>query len=165
MFLGDPDRSYGVLRRTIRRHLAEAGASDLWEQAQKVLALDRALSPRTGPSRTIVESFDFEANLILAALGAMQRPDRAQFASGMGVELEIQHPAQVGEVLLDPDGGAWMRGRIRSARRGGRRGTAPPGTASSRARSTGSSASSLPPFTSPRRAGRNRCSSACRGTC
>ena len=28
---------------------------------------------------------------------------------------EIHHPARVGEVLRDPDGGVWMRGRIVAA--------------------------------------------------
>jgi len=124
-FLRDADRAYAVIRRTVRRHLTEAGAADLWGQAAKVLALDQALCPRTGPSRTIVESFDFDADLVLAALGEMERPDPALLAFGAGVELEIQHPARVGEVLLDPDGGAWMRGRIRSAQRDGRRVAAP----------------------------------------
>jgi hypothetical protein len=56
---------------------------------------------------------------VLAALGEMEMPPSDAFATGGGVEFEIHHPAQVGEVLVDPDGGAWMRGRIRAMRRDG----------------------------------------------
>jgi hypothetical protein len=65
--------------------------------------------------------FDFAADRVLEALGEMERPPADAFTSGVGVEFEIHHPAQVGQVLVDPDGGAWMRGRIRSMRRDGER--------------------------------------------
>jgi hypothetical protein len=125
-FLAAPERMWPVIRRTVEAHLAEAGASDLWPHAARVLALDEAFCPRTGPTRTVHAHFDFAADRVLEALGEMEPPAAEAFASGPGVELEIHHPAQVGEVLVDPDGGAWMRGRIRSMRRDGERVTTLP---------------------------------------
>jgi hypothetical protein len=124
-FLSDNERMYACIRRIVEEHLAEAGAGDLWPEAAKVLALDRALCPRTGPSRTLHERFDFDAERVLAALGEMERPEPSAFEPGTGVDLEIRHPAEVGVVLVDPDGGSWMRGRVRSATRDGRRTPAP----------------------------------------
>jgi tRNA A37 methylthiotransferase MiaB len=120
-FLAAPERMWPVVRRTVEAHLHEAGASDLWAQASKLLALDEAFCPRTGPTHAVHAHFDFAADRVLEALGEMERPPADAFTSGVGVEFEIHHPAQVGQVLVDPDGGAWMRGRIRSMRRDGER--------------------------------------------
>ena len=120
-FLGAPARMWPVIRRTVAQHLADAGASDLWPRAAQVLALDEAFCPRTGPTHATHAHFDFAADRVLAALGEMELPAPDAFAPGGGVEFEIHHPAQVGEVLVDPDGGAWMRGRIRAMRRDGER--------------------------------------------
>jgi AcrR family transcriptional regulator len=120
-FLARPERLWPVVERSVEQHLAEAGASDLWPQAAKVLALDAAFCPRTGPTHTTHARFDFAADRVLEALGEMERPPADAFAPAGGVEFEIHHPAQVGDVLVDPDGGAWMRGRIRSMRRDGER--------------------------------------------
>lgn len=124
-FLADPGRTFACLRDTVRRHLDETGASDLWAKAERILGLDEALCPRTGPSHTITARFDFDADRVLAALGEMEWPEDAAFEPGSGVELEIHHPAEVGNVLIDPDGGSWMRGRVRSAVRDGQRTASP----------------------------------------
>jgi hypothetical protein len=118
-FLAAPDRMWPVIRRTVAAHLAEAGAADLWPHAERVLALDEAFCPRTGPTHTAHAHFDFAADRVLEALGEMEHPPADAFAPGGGIEFVIHHPAQVGEVLVDPDGGAWMRGRIRAMRRDG----------------------------------------------
>ncbi|HWP67185.1 MAG TPA: radical SAM protein [Candidatus Limnocylindria bacterium] len=118
-FLAQPERMWPVIRRTVERHLADAGASDLWPRAAQVLALDEVFCPRTGPTHETRAHFDFAADRVLAALGEMELPAADAFEPGAGIEFEIHHPAQVGEVLVDPDGGAWMRGRIRSMRRDG----------------------------------------------
>jgi hypothetical protein len=120
-FLAAPERMWPVVRRTVEAHLRAAGAADLWTQAAKVLALDEAFCPRTGPTHDTHAHFDFAADRVLEALGEMERPPADAFVGGAGVELEIHHPAQVGQVLVDPDGGAWMRGRIRAMRRDGER--------------------------------------------
>ena len=123
-FLTDPERMYGRIATTVARHLEAHGAIDLWPRVEKLLALDRVLCPRTGPSVTIHERFDFAADRVLHALSAMTMPDDGDLESG-AVELEIAHPAEVGVVLIDPDGGSWMRGRVRSATRAGERTAAP----------------------------------------
>jgi hypothetical protein len=123
-FLADPERMYGRIATTVARHLEAHGASELWPRVEKLLALDRVLCPRTGPRVTIHERFDFAADRVLHALSAMTMPDDADLESG-AVELEIVHPAEVGVVLVDPDGGSWMRGRVRSATRAGERTAAP----------------------------------------
>jgi hypothetical protein len=120
-FLAAPERMWAVIRRTVADHLAEAGADELAATAAQVLDLDQAFCPRTGPTHTAHARFAFAADRVLEALGEMEKPPADAFSRGAGVEFEIHHPAQVGEVLVDPDGGAWMRGRIRSMRRDGER--------------------------------------------
>jgi len=123
-FLADLERTYRRISRTVARHLETHGALDLWPRIEKMLALDRVLCPRTGPGVTITEHFDFAADRVLHALSAMRMPDDADFEAD-AVELEIAHPGEVGVVLIDPDGGSWMRGRVRSATRAGARTAAP----------------------------------------
>ncbi len=82
----------------------------------RLLELDEALCPRVGEPRTIVRSFDFAAHRVEERLGRMDSPDGALLGLEAGIDLEIEHPARVGEILRDPDGGEWMRGRIRSVR-------------------------------------------------
>ena len=38
-------------------------------------------------------------------------PNESAFAQG-SVAFDIHHPAHVGEVLKNPDGGSWMRGQV-----------------------------------------------------
>jgi hypothetical protein len=55
----------------------------------------------------------------------MEAPHAEALAEDDPIEMEIHHPAHVGEVLKDPDGGAWMRGRVRSVTRASGRVEAP----------------------------------------
>jgi len=114
--LQQPERAYEVIRRATAAWFVEAGRSDLVPQALKLLELDEALCPRVGPTRTIECSFGFPAHLVAERLGGMDPVDAALLARDEPVELEIHHPARVGEVLRDPDGGLWMRGRIVATR-------------------------------------------------
>jgi hypothetical protein len=123
-FLSDLERTYRCIELAVARHLADCGATDLWPRVAMLLALDKVLCPRTGPPATTVHGFDFAADRVLNALGGMAMPADEDFAGG-GVELEIAHPGEVGVVLVDPDGGSWMRGRVRSATRAGARTEAP----------------------------------------
>jgi hypothetical protein len=118
-FLAEPARMWPVIRRTVQQHLADAGASDLWARAAQVLSLDEVFCPRTGATHSTRAHFEFAADRVLAALGEMEMPLPDAFEPAPGIEFEIHHPAQVGEVLVDPDGGAWMRGRIRRMHRDG----------------------------------------------
>ena len=113
--LSERKRAYEVIRRATAAWFVEAGRSDLVPQAMKLLELDEALCPRVGPTRTIKRTFTYPAHLVAQRLGGMDPVDETLLAREEAVELEIHHPARVGEVLQDPDGGLWMRGRIVSS--------------------------------------------------
>lgn len=113
--LSERKRAYEVIRRATAAWFVEAGRSDLVPQAMKLLELDEALCPRVGPTRTIKRTFSYPAHLVAQRLGGMDPVDETLLAREEAVELEIHHPARVGEVLQDPDGGLWMRGRIVSS--------------------------------------------------
>lgn len=113
--LSERKRAYEVIRRATAAWFVEAGRSDLVPQAMKLLELDEALCPRVGPTRTIKRTFSYPAHLVAQRLGGMDPVDETLLAREEAVELEINHPARVGEVLQDPDGGLWMRGRIVSS--------------------------------------------------
>jgi hypothetical protein len=121
-FLSDPERAFAVLRRTVFARLAAAGALDLTREVDATLRIDQALCPRVGPTRTVACRFDFDAYAVIEALNRMQMPDPAAFSPLTPLEIEVYHPGAVGEVLIDPDGGAWMRGRITSTPSGERTG-------------------------------------------
>lgn len=114
--LSQRKRAYEIIRRATAAWFVEAGRSDLVPQAMRLLELDEALCPRVGPTRTIRRSFAYPAHLVAERLGGMDPVDATLLQREEPVELEIQHPARVGEVLQDPDGGLWMRGRIVSWR-------------------------------------------------
>jgi hypothetical protein len=80
-------------------------------EAARVLALDRAFCPRVGPGGSVDCEFDFAADRTAHHLGRMELPPPDCFAA-QSTTLRIRHPGAVGEVLLDPDGGSWMRGQI-----------------------------------------------------
>src|SRR5690606_6735580 len=114
--LSNRERAYRVIRAATAKWFVDAGRGDLVGQAMKLLELDEALCPRVGPTRTIRRRFSYPAHLVAERLGGMNPVDEELLAREEPVELEIHHPARVGEVLRDPDGGLWMRGRIVAAR-------------------------------------------------
>ncbi len=114
-FVAEIDRTYAVIERVIREWLIAHDAVELTDPVLDVLAIDRALCPRTGQPVTLDSSFDFAARGVANALGRMDLPAERDLARGRGYRLQIRHPARVGEVLLDPDGAEWMRGRILTA--------------------------------------------------
>lgn len=112
--LAEPERTYAVIARTIGHWLARQGAASLTERAEKILGLDRALCPRSGDTHRARHEFDFDARAALAELERMELPAEGVVDTEMRVELEIEHPGGVGELLHDPDSGAWMRGRMQA---------------------------------------------------
>jgi hypothetical protein len=84
-------------------------------RVEATLSLDEAFCPRVGKARAIKRSFDFDAALVEHHLMRMELPPDSAFEKRGFVELEIDHPACVGEVLKDPDGGSWMKGNIKPA--------------------------------------------------
>jgi B12 binding domain/Radical SAM superfamily len=122
-FVRDLPRTYDVIRRTVQAWLARPQTPALVEDVMRLLALDEALCPRAGVAHTLTRAFDFGADDVAEALGRMDRPSAVMLAgAGTGIELRIEHPGGVGEVVLDPDGGAWARGRIAGAAPLGTRG-------------------------------------------
>jgi len=113
-FLADPDRTYATIRATIEGWLAINEAADLVPHALRVLELDRALCPRFGEATTRTYAFDFAADRTLEVLSRMEAPDLSLLETVCSTELDICHPGGVGEILRDPDGGSWVRGRVES---------------------------------------------------
>ncbi len=107
------ERTFATIARVVDAWLIEHGASaELRAQTARVLALDEAFSPRTGLRRNETFRFDFDAERLEWHLGRMELPPAEAFAAA-AITLEVEHPGSLGEVLLDPDGGSWMRGQRR----------------------------------------------------
>ena len=113
------ERSFDVIRAAVGAWLEQHGATaELRDQVMRVLELDEAFCPRVGVSRVIERSFAFEADRVEHHLGRMELPPASTFRSA-SVRFEVDHPAHVGEILKDPDGGSWMRGRLKAGSRPG----------------------------------------------
>jgi hypothetical protein len=106
------ERMYATIRRVVRAHLRECGAEELIPQVERILQIDETICPRVGPPHRIVVDFVFAAGAVMEKLAGMERPDPPEILDSPPEQMRIYHTARVGEVLLDPDGGAWMRGRI-----------------------------------------------------
>jgi hypothetical protein len=113
--LGD---TFAAMREAVDEWMdLHAAPPSLRARAHQVLALDEAFCPRVGPSHDISRSFDFTADRVDYYLGRMELPPDSAFAPA-SVAFDIHHPAHVGEVLKNPDGGSWMKGQVRSTRAG-----------------------------------------------
>ena len=110
--LRDEERAFEIIAGVLDEWLAARGADEAFvSRAARVLALDRAFCPRVGAGGPIEASFDFAADEVARDLGRMELPQLESFAERQ-TTLCIQHPGAVGEVLIDPDGGSWMRGKV-----------------------------------------------------
>lgn len=106
------ERSFRTIAAVLEQWLAERGCDEAFvAEASRVLTLDRAFCPRVGPGGAVELEFDFAADRAAHHLGRMELPPPECFESG-ATSLRIHHPGAVGEVLLDPDGGSWMRGQL-----------------------------------------------------
>ena len=119
--LASLDRTFERIGRTVEEaldaaDLEDADREELRERLRAVIAVDHALCPRVGPTRTIRETFAFAADEVARPLAAMNLPDAGAWEPRR-TELVVHHPARVGEVLKDPDGGSWMRGTVVGVRR------------------------------------------------
>jgi hypothetical protein len=116
IMLARPDEMFAVVRRAVSAwldlHAADAALRD-W--VEKTLDLDEAFCPRVGPSHQITRRFAFAADRVEYHLGRMELPPSSAFAPA-DVVVDIKHPAHVGEVLKNPDGGSWMRGQVTETR-------------------------------------------------
>jgi tRNA A37 methylthiotransferase MiaB len=110
--LSDRERMFGIIRRVVEGWLKDHDAdAQLADQVMKVLELDRAFCPRVGDGGIFEEVFAFDAEAASFHLSRMESPGPECFEPTDQL-LQISHPGKVGEVLRDPDGGSWMRGRI-----------------------------------------------------
>jgi tRNA A37 methylthiotransferase MiaB len=116
VMLARPDEMFAAVHRAIARWLDLHGADGVVRDwVQKTLELDEAFCPRVGPSHQISRRFGFAADRVEYHLGRMELPPPSAFAAAQ-VIVDIQHPAHVGEVLKNPDGGSWMRGQVKATR-------------------------------------------------
>ena len=107
-----PDDCFAAIRATVASWMDSHSASDdLAKRAQRVLDLDEAFCPRVGPKRTLNFRFEFAASRVEYHLARMELPPPELFAEQISA-LAVAHKGHVGEVLLDPDGGSWMRGEV-----------------------------------------------------
>jgi hypothetical protein len=111
-FLNQPERMFGTIRRTVLQTVRACGATDLVPVVARILEIDQAVCPRVGEPHTITVDFEFAATRVMEALTQMELPDRSDLVGAASEQLTIYHTARVGEVLLDPDGGTWMRGCV-----------------------------------------------------
>lgn len=107
--IANSERLYTVIANVLATHHREHGEDP--GPALAVLALDRALCPRTGGETTLRETFAFDAQAAYKALAAMELPASLD-GDGRQWSADIQHPGGVGEILHVADGGSWLRGAI-----------------------------------------------------
>ncbi len=112
--LADPARLFKVAHSAILEHLLKHSGADLVDPVEKLLALDQVLCPRVGGETTEQCRLGFDAVVIEQALAAMNLPGSEAFAE-YGVLQQVHHPGGVGEILLDADGGSWLKGAITAA--------------------------------------------------
>lgn len=63
-----------------------------------------------GPKSISQYHFPFQARQVIKALDAMQLPESI-FYTGEET-ISITTPGGIGEVLMDPNGGSWLKGQI-----------------------------------------------------
>jgi radical SAM superfamily enzyme YgiQ (UPF0313 family) len=111
--LTDTDRTYRVVRSVVETWLSNNDVSaDFTADTLRVLEVDEIFCPRSGPARIVSRDFDFDAAGVHAALSRVELPAAEALSARNPVRVNVDHPAHAGEVLRDPDGGEWMRGRI-----------------------------------------------------
>jgi radical SAM superfamily enzyme YgiQ (UPF0313 family) len=109
LFMQEQDTLYAVIGEAIREYLVEHPM--LGDSALKVLALDKAICPRTGAAETVDTTFDFDAQSVLHDLSSLDLPGSTAFDL-TEQSLCFYHPGGVGDVLHDPDGGSWLAGQL-----------------------------------------------------
>ena len=107
--IANSERLYRVIETVLISHHEEHGQDP--GPALAILALDRALCPRTGSEVTLNTSFTFDAQAAFDSLAAMELP-ASLLDSDNAWNTQIHHPGGVGEILLVADGGSWLRGAI-----------------------------------------------------
>lgn len=115
LFIANHARTYAVVEATIADWLVEHGAASELEATRRVLQVDEALCPSTGAAHLRRRHVDFDAGGVAAALERMEPARAADLAGGEMREIAVRVPGGVGHIMLDPDGGAWVRGVLAPA--------------------------------------------------
>jgi hypothetical protein len=115
LFVANHTRAYDVILAEIEAWLAERDAPDLLDQARRVLQVDEALCPSTGEAQARTRYLDFDAVAVEASLARMEWPNPDHLVAGEVREVRVDVPGGVGRIMLDPDGGAWVRGKFAGA--------------------------------------------------
>lgn len=110
-------RLFALLREGARSWCGARRRPDLEVLLERLLGLDEAFAPREGRASVELHAFPFPADLVVASLSAMRRVDRALLLASEPVVLRVEYPGGLGDVVRDPDGGAWLGGRIAGAER------------------------------------------------
>ncbi len=112
LFIANSTRTYEVILAALGVWLDEHGAGDLADEARRVLQVDEALCPSTGEAHLRRRYLDFDAYAVETGLARMEPVMPAHLLSGDAREIRVEVPGGVGEIMMDPDGGAWVRGNF-----------------------------------------------------
>ncbi len=110
LFIANHTRTYEVIAATVDEWLREYESSDLAGSARRVLQVDEAHCPSTGEKHVRHRYVDFDAAAIETALARMEPARADDLTPGRTREILLSVPGGVGDIMLDPDGGAWVRG-------------------------------------------------------
>ncbi len=112
LFIANSTRTYDVVATTVESWLAEHDAADLVDAARRVLQVDEALCPSSGDAEIRERFLDFDAPAVETVLERMEPVERKLLVGDVTRNVRVAVPGGVGRVMLDPDGGAWVRGNF-----------------------------------------------------
>jgi len=112
LFIANHVRSYASIQRSIESWLIEHGAADLQDEARRLLQVDEAVCPSVGEKQIRERYLDFDAAAVEKTLGRMEPVAPALLIPAEPRRFRIEVPGGVGRVMMDPDGGAWVRGNF-----------------------------------------------------
>jgi len=112
MFIANHTRTYAVIQRTVEAWLSEHGAAEFFAAACRVLQVDEALCPSVGAAHIRERSLDFDARAVEESLARMEAVAGWLLRAAERRDFRVEVPGGVGRVMLDPDGGAWVRGNF-----------------------------------------------------
>ena len=109
--LAEPQRLFAILHAALLAHLLEHSGTAEVEHVEKLMKLDAMLCPRMGSETRETVELGFNAVAVEQALAAMELPEDTAFRD-CNRQQAVIHPGGVGEILMDADGGSWLKGSI-----------------------------------------------------
>lgn len=113
LFIANCTRTYEVVSSALDGWLDDHAAGDARASARRVLQIDEALCPSVGEKHVRRRHLEFDADAVETALMRMEPAPVSALAPDEMREIEVDVPGGVGHIMLDPDGGAWVRGVLR----------------------------------------------------